>query len=122
MKDLGWACVCVCAWRFGQHENPVDGFDQKEDLFANYKNAGGRRVDPKVVHFWEVPGSLQWDIGCMFQAYKPISGLLDSFEHLAIGRRACENEIDLLTLLEESPQRNIKYHRIGPQPKNSLPE
>ena len=63
----------------------------------------GRRVDPKVVHFWEVLGSLRWGIGCMFQACKPISGLVDSFEHLAIGHRACENKIDLLTLLEDSP-------------------
>ncbi|RLA45345.1 MAG: phosphotransferase family protein [Gammaproteobacteria bacterium] len=101
MEDLGW--VCVRAWRFGQHQNPVGGFGQREDLFAAYENAGGRRVDPKVVHFWEVLGSLKWGIGCMFQTYKPISGLVDSFEHLAIGRRASENEIDLLALLEESP-------------------
>jgi len=100
MEDLGW--VCVRAWRFGQHQNPVGGFGHREDLFAGYEDAGGRKVDPKVVQFWEVLGSLKWGIGCMFQAYKPISGLVDSFEHLAIGRRACENEIDLLTLLEES--------------------
>ncbi|MBV1932575.1 MAG: phosphotransferase family protein [Porticoccaceae bacterium] len=99
MEDLGW--VCVRAWRFGQHDNPVGGFGQREDLFAGYEDAGGRKVDPKVVHFWEVLGSLKWGIGCMFQAYKPISGLVDSFEHLAIGRRACENEIDLLALIEE---------------------
>ena len=29
-----------------------------------------------------------------------VVGLVDSFEHLAIGRRACENEIDLLALIE----------------------
>lgn len=101
MEDLGW--LCVRAWRFGQHQNSVGGFGQLEDLFAGYENAGGRVVDPKVVHFWEVLGTLKWGIICMFQAYKPISGLVDSFEHLAIGRRACENEIDLLKLIEESP-------------------
>lgn len=100
MEDLGW--LCVRAWRFGQHQNPVGGFGQRQDLFAGYENAGGRKVDPKVVHFWEVLGTLKWGIVCMFQAYKPISGLVDSFEHLAIGRRACENEIDLLKLIEES--------------------
>ncbi len=111
MEDLGW--VCVRAWRFGQHQNPVGGFGQWEDLFAGYEDAGGRKVDPNVVHFWEVLGSLKWGIGCMFQAYKPISGLVDSFEHLAIGRRACENEIDLLTLIDESRSLKVLPSVIG---------
>ena len=100
MEDLGW--LCVRAWRFGQHDKPVGGFGLREDLFAGYENAGGRKVDPKVVHFWEVLGTLKWGIICMFQAYKHLSGLIDSFEHMAIGRRACENEIDLLKLIEEA--------------------
>jgi len=99
MEDLGW--LCVRAWRFGQHDKPVGGFGQREELFAGYEDAGGRKVDPKVVHFWEVLGTLKWGIICMFQAYKHLSGLIDSFEHMAIGRRACENEIDLLKLIEE---------------------
>jgi aminoglycoside phosphotransferase (APT) family kinase protein len=99
MEDLGW--LCVRAWRFGQHRNPVGGFGSREDLFAGYEDAGGRAVDPRAVHFWEVFGTLKWGIVCQFQAYKHISGLIDSFEHLAIGRRACENEFDLLQLIEE---------------------
>lgn len=99
MEDLGW--LCVRAWRFGKHENPVGGFGQREDLFAGYEDAGGRKVDPGDVHFWEVLGTLKWGIICMFQAYKHLSGLIDSFEHMAIGRRACENELDLLTLIEK---------------------
>jgi len=99
MEDLGW--LCVRAWRFGQHQNPVGGFGSRADLFAGYENAGGRAVDPKAVHFWEVFGTLKWGIVCQFQAYKHLSGLIDSFEHMAIGRRACENELDLLQLIEE---------------------
>lgn len=99
MEDLGW--LCVKAWRFSKHENPVGGFGQREDLFAGYENAGGRKVDPNVVHFWEVLGTLKWGVICMFQAYKHLSGLIDSFEHMAIGRRACENELDLLELIEK---------------------
>lgn len=99
MEDLGW--LCVRAWRFGQHHNPVGGFGAREDLFAGYENAGGRAVDPGAVHFWEVFGTLKWGIVCQFQAYKHLSGLIDSFEHMAIGRRACENELDLLQLIEE---------------------
>jgi aminoglycoside phosphotransferase (APT) family kinase protein len=99
MEDLGW--LCVRAWRFGQHQHPVGGFGRREDLFAGYEAVGGRTVDPKAVHFWEVFGTLKWGIVCMFQAYKHLSGLIDSFEHMAIGRRACENELDLLQLIEE---------------------
>ena len=99
LEDLGW--LCVRAWRFGQHQHPVGGFGRREDLFAGYENAGGRAVDPRAVHFWEVFGTLKWGIVCQFQAYKHLSGLIDSFEHMAIGRRACENELDLLQLIEE---------------------
>ena len=99
MEDLGW--LCVRAWRFGQHQHPVGGFGSRDDLFAGYEDAGGRAVDPRAVHFWEVFGTLKWGIICQFQAYKHLSGLIDSFEHMAIGRRACENELDLLQLIEE---------------------
>lgn len=99
MEDLGW--LCVRAWRFGQHQHPVGGFGARADLFAGYEDAGGRAVDPRAVHFWEVFGTLKWGIVCQFQAYKHLSGLIDSFEHMAIGRRACENELDLLQLIEE---------------------
>ncbi len=100
MEDLGW--LCVRSWRFGKNANPVGGFGQRDDLFAGYEDAGGGIVDPKSVHFWEVFGTLKWGIICMFQAYKHLSGLIDSFEHMAIGRRACETEIDLLQLIEEA--------------------
>lgn len=99
MEDLGW--LCVRSWRFGNNANPVGGFGSREDLFAGYEAAGGGPVDPAIVHFWEVLGTLKWGVVCAFQAYKHISGLVDSFEHAAIGRRACETEIDLLQLIEE---------------------
>lgn len=99
MEDLGW--LCVRSWRFGNNANPVGGFGSREDLFAGYEAAGGGPVDPKTVHFWEVLGTVKWGVVCAFQAYKHIAGLVDSFEHAAIGRRACETEIDLLQLIEE---------------------
>jgi aminoglycoside phosphotransferase (APT) family kinase protein len=99
MEDLGW--LCVRSWRFGNNANPVGGFGSREDIFAGYEAAGGGPVDPQVVHFWEVMGTLKWGVVCAFQAYKHISRLVDSFEHAAIGRRACETEIDLLQLIAE---------------------
>ena len=40
---------------------------------------------------------------CIVQANVHLSGAARSHELAAIGRRVCENEYDLLTLLEEAP-------------------
>lgn len=97
MEDLGW--ICVNAWRFGNIDAPVGGFGPREDMFAGYEAASGEKVDPERVKYWEVLGTLKWGIMCtiMVEAFK--SGADRSVERATIGRRASENEIDLLRLL-----------------------
>ncbi len=97
MEDLGW--LCVRAWRFGGAP-PVGGMGAYEDLFAAYEQASGRTVDPDVVRWWEVLGTLKWGIICIMQARSHLDGWSRSMEMAAIGRRVCENEHDLLLLLE----------------------
>jgi aminoglycoside phosphotransferase (APT) family kinase protein len=97
MEDLGW--LCVRAWRFGGSP-PVAGVGRYEDLFAAYEAAGGEPVDPEVVHWWEVFGTLKWGIICIMQADVHLSGTVRSHELAAIGRRVCENEYDLFLALE----------------------
>ena len=97
LEDLGW--LCVNSWRFGNIDLPVGGFGLREDLFAGYEAAGGRRVDPERVRFWEVVGSLKWGIMCMVMLSVFESGIDRSVERAAIGRRSSEAEIDLLALL-----------------------
>jgi aminoglycoside phosphotransferase (APT) family kinase protein len=97
MEDLGW--ICVNSWRFGNIDLPVGGFGAREELFAAYEAAGGRRVDPERVRFWEVVGSLKWGIMCMMMLDVFERGVDRSVERAAIGRRASEAEIDLLDLL-----------------------
>ena len=96
MEDLGW--LCVKAWRFGV-DRPVGGFGQREELFAAYEHASGRAVDADVVRWWEVLGTLKWGIMCITQAFTHLSGTVRSIELATIGRRACENEWDLLELI-----------------------
>jgi aminoglycoside phosphotransferase (APT) family kinase protein len=96
MEDLGW--LCVRAWRFGV-DRPVGGFGEREDLFAAYERASGRPVDVEVVRWWEVLGTLKWGIMCIAQAFTHLSGTVRSIELATIGRRACENEWDLLELI-----------------------
>ncbi len=96
MEDLGW--ICVNSWRFGEIDKPVGGFGTREDLFAGYE-AGGRKVDPARVTFYEVMGTLRWGVMCggMMQRFR--LGPDHSMERAMIGRRASETEIDLLRLL-----------------------
>lgn len=97
MEDLGW--LCVRAWRFGARP-PVAGLGEYAQLFDAYESAAGVRPDPDVVRWWEVLGTLKWGIMCIIQSQTHLTGISRSHELAAIGRRVCENEYDLLGLLE----------------------
>ncbi|MCB1002853.1 MAG: phosphotransferase family protein [Acidimicrobiales bacterium] len=98
MEDLGW--LCVKAWRFGGRP-PVGGFGEYRELFDAYADAAGLDggVDPAVVRWWEVLGTVKWGVMCIIQAASHLQGLSRSVELAAIGRRVCENEHDVLALL-----------------------
>lgn len=98
MEDLAWPCVR--AWRFGSDDKPVGGIGEREELFAAYERAGGGRVDPAHVHFWEVLGNLRWGIICIMQAKTHLDGFVRSVELASIGRRTAETEIELLNLMD----------------------
>jgi aminoglycoside phosphotransferase (APT) family kinase protein len=96
-EDLGW--LCVKAWRFGA-ALPVAGAGTREDLLAAYRAAGGADISPAELRWWEVLGTLRWGVICMTQAWAHLSGAHRSVELAAIGRRVCEQEWDLLALLD----------------------
>jgi aminoglycoside phosphotransferase (APT) family kinase protein len=97
MEDLGW--LCVKAWRFGS-PHPVAGVGDYHQLLKAYGEASGTVVNPNVVRWWEVLGTLKWGIMCIGQANAHVSGVARSHELAAIGRRVCENEHDLFLALE----------------------
>jgi aminoglycoside phosphotransferase (APT) family kinase protein len=98
MEDLGW--LCVRAWRFGGPQ-PVAGVGPYDELFAAYVKASGVAIDPAVVQWWELYGTVKWGVICIVQANRHLSGAERSVELAAIGRRLCEQEYDALHLLEE---------------------
>ena len=98
MEDLGW--LCVRAWRFGG-KGPVAGLGNYDELFDAYEEVAGVRPERDVVRWWEILGTLKWGIMCIVQANTHLSGVSRSHELAAIGRRVCENEYDLIGLLEE---------------------
>jgi aminoglycoside phosphotransferase (APT) family kinase protein len=96
LEDLAW--LCLKAWRFGAPLE-VGGLGTIDELIAAYKAAGGRSVDREAFRWWLVQRTLTWGIGCMAQADVHLRGQVRSVELAAVGRRAAEQEWDLLELL-----------------------
>jgi aminoglycoside phosphotransferase (APT) family kinase protein len=97
MEDLGW--LCVKSWRFGGGK-PVAGVGTREELFEAYEAAGGAKVDPERVRYWEVLGNFKWGIITLMQVSSYLNGRNRNVEHATIGRRPAETEMELLELLE----------------------
>ena len=98
-EDLAW--FCVRAWRFGAPASmAAGGLGTIEEFVSAYENAGGAPVNREALRWWLVLGTLKWGIICRYQAERHLSGQTRSVELAAIGRRVCENEWDILDLLE----------------------
>lgn len=110
-EDLGW--LCVRAWRFGG-AGAAAGLASREQLLAAYRAAGGAEISADELRWWETLGTLRWGVICMAQAWAHLSGAYRSVELAAIGRRVCEQEWDLLTLLEPEAAARAAARRPRP--------
>jgi aminoglycoside phosphotransferase (APT) family kinase protein len=110
-EDLGW--LCVKAWRFGAGL-PVAGVGTREELLAAYRAAGGADVSLDELRWWEILGTLRWGVMCMSQTQAHLTGAHRSVELAAIGRRVCEQEWDLLLLLD--PEAAAEAAGLRPRP------
>lgn len=106
IRDLGW--ICTRSWRFGQHQLPVGGFGQLEDLLAGYEAESGHKVDLDHVHFWEVFGSFWWAIGCLKMADHWRHGPDQTVERPGIARRSSECQIDCANLIIPGPVKMVQ--------------
>lgn len=97
VEDLGW--LCVKSWRFGHLDQPAGGFGSIEALLDAYAEAGGGKVDPEHLRYWEIFGTLKWGVICEMQCFSHVHGLVRSVELAALGRRIAETEWDLLELI-----------------------
>lgn len=98
MEDLGW--LCMRSWRFDRPDLPVGGFGERNDLYEAYHAAGGDKVDPDVVRYWEIFGLVRWAIYNIMQAHGHITGARRSLAFAACGRNTCLVEYDLLMTLK----------------------
>jgi aminoglycoside phosphotransferase (APT) family kinase protein len=98
LEDLGF--LCMRPWRFGNDDAEAGGFGSRAELYRAYEEAGGEPVDPELVRFWEILGTLKWGALCVLRGMEHASGTKRSVELAAIGRRVAETEYDLLELLD----------------------
>lgn len=100
-EDLAW--FCIRAWRFGAPRSlGAGGLGSVDDFLGAYEDASGTAVDRSAMHWWLVLSTLRWGVICRYQAERHLSGQTRSVELAAIGRRVCETEFDLLTLVESA--------------------
>ena len=110
-EDLAFGCMAV--WRFGKLDRPAFGFTDLETFFAAYNAAGGAPVDRGAFRFWLVYRTVWWALGCLSMGVAWRSGTDRSLERVVVARRAAEQELDLLTLLEaDAPE----AERLRPLP------
>ncbi|MBI2962734.1 MAG: phosphotransferase family protein [Deltaproteobacteria bacterium] len=98
MEDLSW--LALRTWRFGVDEREVGGLCRLEDFLRDYESAGGPPVDRRALRFWEVLANLSWAVITILQARNHLDGYQRDVELASIGRRAAENELELLELIE----------------------
>lgn len=98
LEDLGW--MCVRAWRFGG-AHPAAGLGTYDEVLSAWAAETGVSPSVDALKWWEALGTLKWGIMCIVQAQTHLRGVVRSHELAAIGRRVCENEYDLVRLLEE---------------------
>ena len=98
MEDLGW--LCVRSWRFGNVEKRVGGLGDTKDLIAGYESISDIKIDESQLDIWQLYGSLRWGVICMMQTFAHLSGMVNSVEKAAIGRRVSETEFDLMNMIK----------------------
>ena len=97
LGDLAW--ITIRSWRFGRDEFPVGGVGTREEFHEAYQRAGGTRVDPERIFFWEVFGNVKWAIITISQVGIYLQGS-PSLELASLGRRTAEIEWEILHLLD----------------------
>ncbi|WP_408589266.1 phosphotransferase family protein [Novosphingobium sp.] len=97
-EDLAYGCMTV--WRFGRLDKQALGLTDVPTFAAAYEAAGGEPFDPVRFRFWLVYRTVWWALGCLSMGQAWRSGADRSLERVVVARRAAEQELDLLLLLE----------------------
>ncbi|HVM77507.1 MAG TPA: phosphotransferase family protein [Stellaceae bacterium] len=97
-EDIGW--FCSKSWRFGRYDREAGGLGARETFYRAYEAEGGRTIDPRRVHYWEVAASLRWLLLALQQRDRFLKGGERSLDLALTGRRPAECEFEILRLID----------------------
>jgi aminoglycoside phosphotransferase (APT) family kinase protein len=100
LEDVGW--FTARCWRFGRYDRPAGGLGPLADFERGYREASGRELPARAVHYWQVMAHARWAVIAMHQGERHASGRRPSLELALTGRIPDELELELLTLIEEA--------------------
>ncbi len=115
-EDLAFGCMTV--WRFGRLDKPAFGLGSVSDLVRAYEAAGGLRFDPARFRFWLIYRTVWWALGCLSMGQAWRSGADRSLERVVVARRAAEQDLDLLLLLETDAPEAERARPLPPSAKS----
>jgi aminoglycoside phosphotransferase (APT) family kinase protein len=97
LEDIAYPCVR--SWRFNQYHLPVGGFGERAPLYEAYEAAGGEKIDPDEVRYWEILGLVRWAIYNVMQGYSQTFTARRGLIYAAMGRNTSLVEYELLMFL-----------------------
>ena len=100
MEDLAWFCIKF--WRWGRWDREAGGLAARQHFYRGYERRSGRRVEPDLVHYWDVLANLRWAVVSMQQAERHLSGRDPSLQLALTGRMTAEMELEALRLIDGS--------------------
>jgi len=109
-EDLAFGCMAV--WRFHRYDRPALGLGSLEGYFAAYEAEAGVKVDCERFRYWLIHRTVWWALGCLNMARIWRSGEDRMLERVVISRRASEQELDLLMLLEEDAPEEERAKKV----------
>ena len=96
MEDIGW--FCAKCWRRGVWRLEAGGIATRAPFYDGYEAVSGRRIDTKLVYYWEVMAHVRWAVIALQQADRRLNGAEPGLERALLGRRLGEIEYELLAM------------------------
>ena len=118
-EDLAFGCMTV--WRFGRLDKQGFGLGTVVDLARAYEAAGGTRFDPARFRFWLVYRTVWWALSALSMGRGWRSGADRSLERVVVARRAAEQDLDLLLLLEADAPEAERARALPPSARPPEP-
>ena len=95
-EDIGW--FCARCWRFSAPELEAGGIATRDVFYDAYENASGRKLEKKLVSYWETMAHVRWALIALQQSMRYRASGEPSLDLALIGRRLAELEYECLRL------------------------